>query len=136
MQEDPQNTGPAPPVKNFRNTIGSIVSWTILRAAIVLVGSWILSEFMFTNNAGYTIWWAVTALAVYAVVIHPTQIQYNIFKEETRLVMDGTLCSSCKHFEPTGVMCSKLDEHVTEDYLPCEGELWEPRSALPEDDID
>ena len=42
--------------------------------------------------------------------------------------MSGTLCSTCRHFEPGSVLCMKLDEHVTEDDIPCGGELWEPKS--------
>jgi hypothetical protein len=109
----------------YRNTVGSIVSWAIIRAMVVILVSLLLYEYM--HWVDYGLWWTVTALALYAVVIHPMQVQYRMFREETREVMEGTLCSSCKYFEETGVLCSKLDEHVTEDRIPCEGQLWEPR---------
>ncbi len=111
----------------YRNTIGSIVSWAILRTAILIVLSLLAYEYV--GWVDYGLWWSVTAIAFYAVVLHPMQIQYRLFKEETRRVMDGTLCSTCKYFEETGVLCSRLDEHVTEDVIPCEGELWEPKSV-------
>lgn len=47
--------------------------------------------------------------------------------------MSGILCSTCRYFESIGVMCSKLDEYVTEDVVPCEGELWEPKGFDDED---
>ena len=111
--------------KEYRNTIGSIVSWAIFRALLVILVSLLVYDYI--RWLDYGLWWTVTAVALFAIVIHPMQVQYRLFREETRRVMDGTLCSSCSYFEETGVMCSKLDEHVTEDSVPCAGELWEPR---------
>ena len=122
------------PRKEYQNTIGSIVSWAIFRTAIVITLSLILYHYV--RWVDYTLWWGITAISLYAAVIHPMQIQYRLFKEETRQVLTGTLCSSCKYFEETGVLCSKLDEHVTEEYIPCGGELWEPRSPITEADDD
>ncbi len=136
MDFEPDTPASTPPRPSYRNTMGSIVLWTLLRLGAVIVGAWILYDVMAVNNTSYALWWAVTGLALYAVVFHPTQIQYLHYREETRTVVSGTLCSSCKYFESTGVLCSKLDEHVTEDYLPCEGQLWEPRGAWPGDDED
>jgi membrane protein YdbS with pleckstrin-like domain len=110
---------------HYTNTIGSIVSWAIFRAAGVIVAAYIVSEYV--SWLDYSTWWLLTLVMFYAVVLHPMQIQYRIYREETAKVMDGTLCSTCRHFEPTGVLCAKLDEHVSEDNIPCEGELWEPK---------
>jgi hypothetical protein len=118
----------------YRNTIGSIVSWAIIRAAIVIAIAWALYEFMSWKD--YGIWWMVTAMAMYAIVVHPITVQYRLYREETRAVIDGTLCSSCRYFEETGVLCTKLDRHVSADVIPCEGELWEPRSRGPAEDWD
>jgi hypothetical protein len=134
MDTDTEHPVRTPPSIPYRNTLGSIVLWTILRTAGVIAGAWILFDLMTINNAGYALWWAITGLSLYAVVFHPTQIQYLHYREETKNVMTGTLCASCKHFEPTGVLCSRLDEHVSEDYLPCEGQLWEPTGVFPGDD--
>lgn len=109
----------------YRNTVGSIVSWALFRAAIVIGIALLLVEYV--RWIDYSTWVILTLIMVYAVVIHPLQVQYRIYREETARVMEGTLCSTCKYFEPTGVMCAKLDEHVSEDYIPCGGELWEPK---------
>lgn len=116
---------PEKPDGTYRNTIGSIVSWALIRAAILIALSLLVLEYV--RWLDYTTWVMLTVIMIYAAVIHPMQVQYRIYTEETRNVMEGTLCSSCKHFEPTGVICSKLDEHVTEDLIPCDGELWEPK---------
>jgi hypothetical protein len=112
----------------YRNTIGSIVSWAIFRAALIIFAALVIFEYVYEVN--YFIWWSVTLVCLYAFVLHPIQVQYRLYKMETDNVMQGTLCSSCKHFEPTGVLCSVLDEHVTENYIPCEGLQWEPRSGV------
>jgi hypothetical protein len=117
--------GPARPAP-YRNTVGSIVAWALLRAAIyVLLAVFTFDFFRWMN---YSLWWTVCVGLFYAFVIYPIQVQYRLFHEETRSVMSGTLCSTCRHFEPTGVLCAKLDEHVTEEHIPCEGQLWEPAS--------
>jgi hypothetical protein len=118
--------GTAPHAPRYRYTVGSIVAWALFRAAAVVIGSLLLYEYF--RWVDYPMWWMITIMLFYAIVIHPIQVQYRIFREETRAVMSGTLCASCKYFEPTGVVCSKLDEHVSETYIPCEGQLWEPRS--------
>ncbi len=115
----------------YRNTIGSIVSWAILRTALVITAALLLYDYV--SWVDYGLWWGVTVISLYAIVIHPMQIQYRLYKDETRDVMSGTLCSSCRHFEQTGVLCMKLDEHVTVDVVPCNGELWEPHSTHRDD---
>ena len=116
----------------YRNTVGSIVTWGILRAALVIAGALILYEYVPWTD--YALWWGVTFISFYAIVIHPIQVQYRLFREETKRVLSGTLCASCKYFEETGVLCSKLDEHVTEQYIPCGGQLWEPKPVLDDEE--
>lgn len=127
MAEDPTQIQDAKDTR-YRNTIGSIVTWGIIRAAIVMLLSWFVGDMV--GWLDYGTWWMLTVLIFYAAVLHPMQVQYRLYKEETAQVMDGTLCSTCRYFEPTGVLCSKLDEHVSEHDIPCEGELWEPTSSM------
>jgi hypothetical protein len=123
-ESEPRESRPAK--REYRNTVGSIIGWAILRAAAFIAVSLFLFDYLRASN--YSFWWMMTAALFYPVVLYPAQVQYRLYKEETKAVMTGTLCSSCKYFEPTGVMCSRLDEHVTEEYIACDGELWEPRS--------
>ncbi len=132
MEEKPDITNP--PRREYRNTIGSIVAGGIFRAAFIVLLALLLYDYF--KWVDYVLWWSVTAVSLYAFVLHPIQIQYRLFQEETREVSTATLCAKCKHFEPTGVMCSILDEHVTEDYIPCGGDRWEPKSFDIDDDED
>ena len=116
---DAENNGSALRNSPYRNTIGSIVSWALFRMALVIFVALVVYEYVYRID--YVVWWTLTLLSLYA-------IQYQLYKQETQNVINGTLCSSCRHFEPTGVLCSILDEHVTENDVPCEGLRWEPKS--------
>ncbi len=65
-------------------------------------------------------------MSVYGVIIHPAVIQYKMFIKKNKPVLTDTLCSSCKHFDESAVLCMKHDKHPTVDELPCEGIHWEP----------
>lgn len=116
-----------------RHTLGSILTWAIIRAAAVILVALLLYEYI-NYWIRYDLWWMITIAAVLAFVIYPAQIQYRIYKEETREIITNTLCASCRHFDAGAVMCLKHDEHVTESYLPCEGIDWEPFSAEERED--
>jgi hypothetical protein len=104
--------------------MGAIVYWTIIRIAILIPLLWIA-----TNYIDYKYWWAVVSMSIYGFIIHPAVIQYKLFREEHKEVITNTLCSSCKHFDETAVICLKFDEHPTQESIPCEGGDWEPNST-------
>ncbi len=125
---EPLPLSPRPPAPEpAKHTLGSILTWAILRAAVAILAALLLYEYV--GLFSYDLWWMVVVAAILAFVIYPAQIQYRIYKEETREIVTNTLCASCRHFDAGAVMCLKHDEHVTEDYLPCEGIDWEPFSA-------
>lgn len=104
--------------------MGGIIFWAIIRTAFLIPALWFLSGHM-----EYRYWWWLGIFSVYGVIIHPAMIQYRIFLQENKEVITDTLCSSCKHFDETAVICLVEDEHPTRDYIPCEGVSWEPRES-------
>jgi glucan phosphoethanolaminetransferase (alkaline phosphatase superfamily) len=104
--------------------MGAIIYWGLIRIAIIIPVIWILNSYL-----DYSLWWSVSFLLIYGVVLHPAIIQYNLFKERNKDIIESTLCSSCKYFDETAVLCLKLDEHPTREYLPCDGLSWEPISV-------
>jgi hypothetical protein len=102
--------------------MGHIVFWAIIRIAVLIPTLWILMGLM-----EYKYWWWLVILSVYGVIIHPMVIQFKIFYEENKEIIEQTLCTSCKHFDATAVLCMKHDEHPTTKHLPCEGLDWEPK---------
>ncbi|MBC8144313.1 MAG: hypothetical protein H7X80_01940 [bacterium] len=118
------STGAPERGQSDRHTLGSIIWMAMLRlTAVIGVAFWLRDRI-----TDYPEWWMITIGAMYGIAIYPAQIQYNYFKRTTRRLVEETLCSSCRHFNPEGLHCMLLDEHVNEQYLPCEGEGWEPKS--------
>jgi hypothetical protein len=109
-----------------RHTLGSIIWLAMLRLTATIFVAWYLKVYI--SDAAYGQWWAVTVAAIYGIAIYPAQIQYSYFKRTSKKLIEQTLCSSCRYFNPEGLHCMQLDEHVSEHYLPCEGEGWEPKS--------
>lgn len=103
-------------------TTGSIVLAALVR---LLVVSLIL---MFVgDHYGASTTWTFGFFAVWIVGIWPAWNQYQRFNSQVERLEHGTLCGACRHFNPTNQLCMVLDEHVTSEKPPCEGEAWEPR---------
>jgi hypothetical protein len=104
--------------------MGEVVFWTIMRTAIVIPIIWFLRDYI-----DFQFWWSVGLFIIYGVIIHPAVIHYNLFKEKNKDIIESTLCSSCKHFDESAVLCMLYDKHPTKEYLPCAGVDWEPKSS-------
>jgi len=102
--------------------MGGIIYWTIIRIAILLPLLWIATEYI-----EYKYWWMIVSMSIYVIIIHPAVIQIKLFNEKHKEVILNSLCSSCKSFDETAVLCLKYDEHPTSDVIPCEGAEWEPK---------
>jgi hypothetical protein len=111
------------PRRGDAHTFGSIVWLAMLRLTAVIFVAWYLKA-----HLPYSEWWMITVGAIYGIAIYPAQIQYHYFKKSSKRLVEQTLCSSCRYFNPDGLHCTKFDEHVSEEHLPCEGEGWEPKS--------
>ena len=102
--------------------MGVIVYWTIIRTAIVIVALWLLK-----SQIDEQLWYIITVAISYTVVIHPAISGFRKFEEKNKNVIESTICTSCKHFDKSAVLCMKHDKHPTENYLPCDGIHWEPK---------
>lgn len=104
--------------------MGAIVYWTIIRSAILIPILWLLLEYKVFD---YGTWWLLGILSIYGVIIHPAVIQYQLFLQKNKEIIENTLCSSCKNFDKSAVLCLKYDKHPNKYDLPCEGVDWEPK---------
>lgn len=102
--------------------MGEIVFWTIIRTALLIVILWTSKDVW-----GEKYFWLIVALSFYLFVISPAIAFYRKFMEKNKEVLESSLCSSCKHFDESAVLCMKYDKHPTKTYIPCEGSAWEPR---------
>ena len=102
-------------------TTGSIIWGLILRTSVLFLASFFAVEYF---RSGY-IWW-FSLFGIWMGGAYPAWRQYNIFNERVKIIKEETLCGSCKYFEESSQLCKILDEHPTKNYIPCEGESWEP----------
>ncbi|MCX6140245.1 MAG: hypothetical protein NTX15_05360 [Candidatus Kapabacteria bacterium] len=103
-------------------TTGSIVAAALMRVSILGAASFLLSLYAQSN----TVWW-FAMLSLWGIGVYPAWMQYQRFHERVEKITAGTLCGACRHFNPTNQLCMVLDEHVTSEHPPCEGEAWEPK---------
>lgn len=101
--------------------MGEIVLWTIIRTVILIPLLWLAQPYI-----DMKFWWLVAAMAVYGFIVHPAIVRYRAFEEKNHDIIESTLCSTCKHFDKSAVLCMKYDKHPSKDFLPCEGLDWEP----------
>jgi hypothetical protein len=103
--------------------MGEMVFWTIIRAAVTIPGLWILK-----GQIDFQLWIMISVAAIYVLIFHPAMVSYRWFEQHNKKVIESTLCSSCKHFDRSAVLCIKYDKHPTENYVPCDGVDWEPNN--------
>jgi glucan phosphoethanolaminetransferase (alkaline phosphatase superfamily) len=110
-------------------TFGSIVWGVLLRSFIVISAILLILDYL---HYDVNVW--VIIFALWLLVAYPAYKQYTKFNQRMKKFKEETLCGSCKYFNRDAQLCSIYDEHVSEDYIPCEGESWEPRIFEDEDD--
>lgn len=104
-------------------TTGSLVYGVIVRSAFIfLLSLFLVDYFDFRGN------WLIIAVLLWFIVAFPAYNRYKKFVRETEQFVEETLCGKCKYFDPTSKLCTIYDEHPSEDYIPCSGDNWEPKS--------
>ena len=103
--------------------MGEIIYWGLLRFALVLVGAWLLYSLV----PEYNDWWMMFFIAVATIVIYPAQLAWRKHASSIRRANQNPLCATCRHLATREALCKVTDEHVRQDYTPCEGQAWESR---------
>lgn len=102
---------------------GAIVWGVLLRVFIYILTASVLIPMY--NLYQY---WYVSLFIVWLFAFYPAYNKYNEFQAKMKEFQEDTLCGNCIHFNRDSQLCNLFDEHVTEDYIPCEGLNWEPKS--------
>lgn len=103
-------------------TTGSIIWGALLRSSIIIVSSMLLLGYI----RQYEYWW-IALFALWFFAAFPAYRQYQSFNDRIKKLEESTLCGSCRHFNSGGQLCNIYDEHVSSNYIPCEGADWEPK---------
>jgi len=117
-EEDNYNSNPAV-------TTGSIVWGVILRTTIVIIAVSILLTYPKFRD----FWW-MSFFAIWFFVAFPAYKQFQNFQTRVDDLEETTMCGSCVHFRKEAQMCTLYDTHISKDYIPCEGNNWEPKSTF------
>jgi len=104
-------------------TTGSIVAGTIFRTAIIMVIVLAINGIFDLRTH-----WVIILLAIWFLVAYPAYKKYQKFNEEEDALSESIICGSCIHYDKSAQLCTIYDQHVKEDYIPCDGLDWEPRS--------
>ncbi|MBE2279449.1 MAG: hypothetical protein IAE91_03580 [Ignavibacteriaceae bacterium] len=100
--------------------MGEVVYYTIIRLAVLIPLIW------FTKPLLDERWWFVISIfLIHAIIIYPAYRGYKKFVERSKKEIEGTLCSICKHYEPTAMLCKIHDKHPSAQFIPCDGHDWE-----------
>ena len=103
-------------------TLGSIIWGVLLRGAIIIFLSIIIIQYYEL----YQYWWT-SLFVLWLLTIYPGWNQYVQFTKRMEEFEESTLCGTCKHFLSSSQLCKIYDEHVSKNYIPCEGDAWEPK---------
>ena len=106
--------------------MGSIIFWGIVRFSIILISFTILRS----QIEDYGDWWGLFFLAMGIVVLYPAQIMYQRHRSRVRIINNNVVCVSCKHYAADEALCTALDEHVTNEIVPCNGLMWEAKGKF------
>jgi len=103
--------------------LGEIIWYSIIRFGLTILVLWLTRDYW-----GVKYFVLIGFLSIFFFVIYPAIHSYKRFIEKNKPVIEHSLCTSCRHFDPSAVLCMKYDKHPNENFLPCEGNDWEPKS--------
>ena len=109
--------------KTPRITTGTVVLGGLIRLSILIITMWWISDVWEFHQ-----FWPLFSIMVVMIVFYPAYREMAIFSQSIDTISESTMCGSCMHFESSAQICSRYDEHITEEYIPCEGMDWEPHS--------
>jgi hypothetical protein len=111
-------------------TTGSIIWGALLRSSLI-----ILIGFLFFDSFEMRQYLWILLFLLWFGAAFPAWHQYQTFEKRLKVVEEETLCGSCKHFDSSSQLCRIFDEHVTKNYIPCEGLNWEPKSYEEKNEV-
>ncbi len=107
-------------------TAGSVAWGILFRAALLTALAFLLLSIW--DNRDKTAW--IFVFLIWGLAVYPGWKQYQVYSERIKKVQEETMCGSCKHFDMQSQLCKIYDEHISINYLPCEGESWEAGESI------
>jgi len=101
--------------------MGKIVTETLLRLIVVLTAVY----FIRTAFPDDKFWLILAITAVIGGVVLPAYNSYTSFYKSNREIIENSICSKCRHFDESAVLCKKYESHPRPDFIPCDGKEFE-----------
>jgi Na+-transporting NADH:ubiquinone oxidoreductase subunit NqrD len=101
--------------------VGEIIWYSLIRLFISIIFLWLTKSYW-----GEKYFFLIVLISLVVIVIYPAVKSYKTFIEKNKSIIEGSICSTCKHFNFSAVICMKYDKHPTSDNIPCNGTDWEP----------
>lgn len=112
----------APQAFKPKVTIGSIVLYALLKTTALMLSGWFVVEYY---NM-YQYWWMLL-LGIFLLAILPAYQQYEVYREQSTVIEQNSLCATCRYYDDSGILCTMMDEHVSAQHTPCGGAGWEAK---------
>jgi hypothetical protein len=111
-------------------TVGTIIFRALVKISMIILSTWFVMEYYpFQVQQYLSMPIPLLAIAlIYFIAVFPAYRQYQQFHHDSKRRVGGTLCSKCRYYDGTGVICTLYDEHVSKTHIPCGGESWEAKN--------
>ncbi|GAB1350690.1 hypothetical protein MASR1M107_29050 [Ignavibacteriales bacterium] len=101
--------------------MGKIVTETLFRIVIVIIAVYLIR----TAFPDDKFWLILAITAVVGGVVLPAYNSYINFYKSNKEIIENSICSKCRHFDETAVLCKKYESHPKPDFIPCDGKEFE-----------
>lgn len=101
-------------------TPGSITWGILMRTAIMVVIAAVVLLYWDGSKVSFAF-----LIIIWIVAIYPGFQQFQVYDKRLDKITEETMCGSCRYFDETGQLCRIYDEHITKQYIPCDGQNWE-----------
>lgn len=102
--------------------MGEIIFRSLIKIALAIPALWYLID-----KIDSRLWWIILIAVAFGFIVKPAINQFEDFNLKNSEVIENSICSSCKHFDKSSVLCMKYDKHLKPDFIPCEGNSWEQK---------
>lgn len=101
-----------------------IIVWGVLSRVFILT----IAASIFVPLYNLFNYWYLLLFVFWLLAFYPGFQEYQKFQEQSKQIIDSTMCGSCVNFSADNQLCKIYDQHITTDIIPCEGLDWEPKS--------
>jgi len=101
--------------------MGYIIYKTLAKTLFLIIFLWYIKSLI-----DFNFWLILVFAGIFFFLVYPFTEKFRQFTEDNKEIIEDSICSQCKSFDETAVICTKYDEHPAKDFVPCGGSDFEP----------